>query len=88
MVILYVRQLLDTDRLGLVDAHGRHDANVIVRIPGDTSVFPTKVLLATLDGVDVPLAHPTQQTWDLQDLGGADRLEAAGRLREWLLDRP
>jgi hypothetical protein len=41
-----------------------------------------------MDGVDVPLADLTQQIWDLQDLGGADRLEAAGRLREWLLNRP
>ena len=87
-MILYVRQLLDTDRLGLVDAEGRHDANVIVRTPDDVSVFPTSVLVADVDGVDVPLADPTQQVWDLQDLGGADRLEAAGRLREWLLNRP
>ena len=88
VVILYVRQLLDLDRLGLVDAQGRHDANVIVRTPDDVSVFPTNVLVADIDGVDVPLADPTQQIWDLQDLGGADRLEAAGRLREWLLNRP
>ena len=87
VVILYVRQLVDLDRLGLVDAQGRHDANVIIRIPDDASVFPANVLVADIDGVDVPLADPTQQVWDLQDLGGADRLEAAGRLREWLLDR-
>ncbi|MBK5224226.1 MAG: hypothetical protein JJE52_15410 [Acidimicrobiia bacterium] len=88
VVILYVRQLLDLDRLGLVDAQGRHDANVIVRNPDDVSVFPTHPLVADVDGVDVPLADPTQQVWDLHDLGGADRLEAAGRLREWLLNRP
>jgi DNA-binding transcriptional ArsR family regulator len=88
VVILYVRQLLDLDRLGLVEAQGRHDANVIVRAPDDASVFPTNLVVADLDGVDVPLADPTQQIWDLQDLGGADRLEAAGRLREWLLNRP
>jgi DNA-binding transcriptional ArsR family regulator len=88
VVILYVRQFLDTNRLGLVDAQGQHDANVIVRTPDDASVFPTNVLVADVDGVDLPLADPTQQIWDLQDLGGADRLEAAGRLREWLLDRP
>jgi DNA-binding transcriptional ArsR family regulator len=88
VVILYVRQLLDLDRIGLVDAQGRHDANVIVRTPDDASVFPTNLLVADIDGVDVPLADPTQQIWDLQDLGGADRLEAAGRLREWLLSRP
>jgi DNA-binding transcriptional ArsR family regulator len=88
VVILYVHQLLDLDRLGLVDAHGRHDVNVIIRTPDDASVFPTNPLVADVDGVEVPLADPTQQIWDLQDLGGADRLEAAGRLREWLLNRP
>lgn len=88
VVILYARQLLDLDRLGLVDAQGRLDANVIVRTPDDVSVFPTPLLIADMGGVEVPLADPTQQVWDLQDLGGADRLEAAGRLREWLLNRP
>lgn len=88
VVILYVRGLLDLDRLGLVDAQGRHDANVIVRTPNDASVFPSQPLVADVGGIDVPLADPTQQVWDLQDLGGADRLEAAGRLREWLLNRP
>jgi hypothetical protein len=33
----------------------------------------------------VPLADPSQMLWDLQALGGTDRWEAAGRLREWLL---
>lgn len=88
VVILYSRQLLDLDRLGLVDAQGRHDANVIVRSPDDVSVFPMHLLVADMGGVEVPLADPTQQVWDLHDLGGADRLEAAGRLREWLLKRP
>jgi hypothetical protein len=88
VVVLYARQLLDPDRLGLVDAQGRHDANVIVRTPDDVSVFPTPHLVADMSGVEVPLADPTQQVWDLHDLGGADRLEAAGRLREWLLNRP
>lgn len=88
VVILYARQLLDPDRLGLVAAQGRHDANVIVRHPADVSVFPTDPLVADVGDVAVPLADPTQQVWDLHDLGGADRLEAAGRLREWLLNRP
>lgn len=88
VVILYTRQPPDLDRLGLVDAQGRHDANVIVRIPDDASVFPTHLLVGEIGDVEVPLADPTQQIWDLQDLGGADRLEAAGRLRTWLLDLP
>jgi len=88
VVILYARQLLDLDQLALVDARGRHDANVIVRYPDDVSVFPTRPIVADVGGIEVPLADPTQQVWDLHDLGGADRLEAAGRLREWLLNRP
>ena len=88
VVIIYVHQLLDLDRLGLVDAQARHDANVIVRAPDDVSVFPTPPFVANMRGVEIPLADATQQVWDLQDLGGADRLEAAGRLRDWLLNRP
>jgi hypothetical protein len=88
VVILYARRLLDPASLGLVEAQGRHDANVIVRMPEDTSVFTPPMLTAGLDGREVTLADPAQQVWDLQDLGGADRMEAAGRLREWLLARP
>jgi hypothetical protein len=88
VVILYARQLLDPDRLDAVDAQGRHDANVIVRSPDDVSVYPHDLLVADIGGVNVPLADPTQQVWDLHDLGGADRLEAADRMREWLLNRP
>jgi hypothetical protein len=88
VVILYARRLLDPASLGLVEAQGRHDANVIVRMPEDTSVFTPPMLTAGLDGREVTLADPAQQVWDLQDLGGADRMKAAGRLREWLLARP
>jgi hypothetical protein len=87
-VILYARQLVDAAGLGLVEAQGWHDANVIVRMPGDGSVFPVPALVADVRGVEVGLADPTQMIWDLRDLGGADRLEAAGKLREWLLTRP
>jgi hypothetical protein len=84
-VILYVRQLVDPESLGLVEAQGRHDANVIIRMPEDYSVFPFRQLVAEAHGIEVQLADPTQMIWDLLDLGGADRAEAAGRLREWLL---
>ncbi len=87
-LILYSTEYIDPAELGLVDAQARHDANVIVRNPRDRSVFPVPRLVAELRGVEVPLADPGQQIWDLQDLGGADRLEAAGMLREWLLKRP
>jgi hypothetical protein len=88
LVILYARHAIDPAGLGLTDAQGRHDANVIMRNPEDRSVFPMPVLAGQVQGNEVPLADPLQQIWDLQDLGGADRIEAAGRLREWLLERP
>lgn len=87
-VILYTKRAIDPSDLGLTDAQGRHDANVIMRIPEDRSVFPVPALMGQVKGNEVPLADPLQQVWDLQDLGGADRIEAAGRLREWVLERP
>src|SRR5262249_17804688 len=44
LVILYARHAVDPSNLGLTDAQGRHDANVILRIPGDRSVFPVPAL--------------------------------------------
>jgi hypothetical protein len=88
VAILYVNDLIDAARLGLVEAQGKHDANIIVRNPEDRSVFPKPALIAAVRDIDMSLADPTQQIWDLQDLGGADRIEAAGRLREWLLRHP
>ena len=88
VVILYTRHAIDPSVLRLADAQGRHDANVIIRSPQDRSVFPVPALVGQVRGNEVPLADPLQQIWDLQDLGGADRIEAAGRLREWLLERP
>ena len=86
VVILYAKRATDPYGLGLTQAQGRHDANVIMRTPQDRSVFPAPALVAQIRGSDVPLADPVQQIWDLQDLGGADRIEAAGRLRQWLLE--
>jgi len=88
LVILYMRHAVEPVTLGLTDARGRHDANVIIRTPDDRSVFSKSPLVGQIQGIEVPLADPLQQIWDLQDLGGADRIEAAGRLREWLLERP
>ena len=87
VVIIYAAVDLPIDGLGLTNAQGIADANVIVRQPRDRSVFPTPSLVAQVDGVEVPLADPTQMIWDLEDLGGDDRLEAAGELRQWILAR-
>jgi hypothetical protein len=86
-VIFYVASEIPIDSLGLIEAHGRADANVIIREPRDRSIFPAVDLVAGTGDVEIPLADPSQIIWDLQDLGGADRLEAAGRMRTWLLDR-
>lgn len=86
-VILYSDEEL-VGRLPIVPAHGPDDANVVVRSPKDRSVFPNPRLVYEFQGTELELADPTQQIWDLQQLGGADRLEAAGELREWLLTRP
>ena len=88
LVILYTKRVINPSSLGLIDAQGKHDSNVIVRMPEDQSVFSGHALIGQVHGNEVPLADPLQQIWDLQDLGGADRLEAAGRLRQWLLARP
>ncbi len=90
MLIVYVRDaIVPWTTSGLVDAQGRDDANIIVRSPRDTSVFPRHQLVAGVQGVEVPLADPTQMIWDLHQLGGQDRLEAAEVMREWILrDHP
>jgi hypothetical protein len=88
LTILYAGYAIDPSDLKLTEAQGRHDANVILRTPEDRSVFTARAPVTQIRGDDVPLADPIQQIWDLQDLGGADRIEAAGRLRQWLLKRP
>jgi hypothetical protein len=86
-LILYAKRVLNGADLGLVEAKGRHDANVIVRMPDDQSVFPAHEFVSELKGVEIPLADPVQMIWDLVDLGGADRAEAAEKLGQWLLSR-
>lgn len=82
--IIYLRQNVALDDLGLVDAHGRDDANVSLRMPDDTSLFTT-IIHRTFDSTEIPLVDVPQMMWDLLDLGGEDREEAAGRLREWFI---
>ncbi len=86
-VILYAKDLVEPNLPGLVHAQGSDDANVIVCMPSDRSVFPVPAMTAQMRGAEVGLADPAQMIWDLGHLGGADRLEAAGELRAWLLAR-
>ncbi|MGH9195729.1 MAG: hypothetical protein ACRD1T_08325, partial [Acidimicrobiia bacterium] len=86
-LIAYVAKPFDPGSLELVAAEGAADANVIIRWPKDDSVFGTKATTKTAQVADasMQLADPTQMIWDLHQLGGEDRIEAANRLREWLL---
>lgn len=86
IVILYSRADHTLDDTGMVAAIGRADANVIVRQPQDQSVFAHSSA-GTLGEEQIPVVDVPQMIWDLEDLGGADRLEAAGELRKWLLNR-
>jgi hypothetical protein len=85
LLVLYAVGDVEPAQLRVVDAQGAGDANVIIRRPTDKSVFPSPEFVGDIRGSDVYMADASQMIWDLQSLGGADRLEAAGRLREWLL---
>lgn len=67
--------------LQLTPAQGPDDANVELIVPADQSILRIR------QEEDATLAHPTQVILDLQRLGGADRHEAAEKVREWLLTR-
>jgi len=70
-----------------VEAHGFSDANVVMRYAADETVarFRTTGLLGK---VELPLADPTQILWEMHQLGGDDRLEAAEKVRAWILRHP
>lgn len=67
--------------LDLTPARGPDDANVELTVPSDQSILRIR------QEDESTLAHPTQVILDLQRLGGADRQEAAEKIREWLLIR-
>ena len=80
LAVVYASGALDLSDVGFVPAEGRPDASVIVRWTTDwTLLAPAPPWPRIVD--DIPLTDPTQQWWDLLDLGGEDRREAADRLR-------
>lgn len=87
-VVAYVNEHVNVDLTGLTEASDRASANLLIRFPADGSVFPSHPeLAADLKGVSIPLADASQMIWDLYDLGGEDRAEAARYLGEWLTKR-
>lgn len=67
-----------------VESRGASDANIVLRVPTDASIFLSHGLKGT-DDERIPLADTTQMIWDLRHLGGSDRNEAAENLSKWLL---
>jgi len=82
--IIYLRQSVALSDIGLVDAKGQEDANVLLRMPADLSIFST-ASNHTTGSTTIRLVDVPQMIWDLEDLGGEDRHEAGGRLREWFI---
>lgn len=86
VAIAYVSDPLRADRAGLVPAEGRADASLVLRWTDDQGLLsPADPWRDEVDGL--PIVDPCQQWWDLLDLGGEDRAEAADRLRTAILTR-
>lgn len=86
LTVVYVAGHMALDPAGLVPAEGRGDASIILRWTSDrTLLSPAGGGGAAVEGI--PLTDPVQQWWDLLDLGGDDRREAADRLRRAIIDR-
>lgn len=86
LTVVYMADALDLRLVGFVRAEGRVDATLLVRRTSDSTLLATfEPWQRSVDGV--PLVDPVQQIWDLHDLGGEDRVEAADRLRQAVLDR-
>ncbi|MGQ0825471.1 MAG: hypothetical protein ACT4OX_10675 [Actinomycetota bacterium] len=86
LAIVYVDGQLELEAAGLVPAEGRADATMLVRWTDDTTLLTAnQPWPAAVD--KIPLADPVQQWWDLRDLGGEDRREAADRLRRAIISK-
>jgi hypothetical protein len=86
LTVLYTAERFDLAAGGMVPAEGRGDASIALRLLKDPGLLsPAPPWPAEVYGI--PLVDPVQQWWDLLDLGGDDRREAAQRLRRAILER-
>lgn len=85
ITVVYASGSLPLDDVGLVPAEGRGDASMIVRWTRDDTLLSGPAGPGFVEGI--PVTDPVQQWWDLLDLGGEDRAEAADRLRRAIIDR-
>ena len=83
---MYTSDVLKLDDVGIVPAEGSADASIILRWTPDSTLLAAAPPWPSMVD-DVPLADPAQQWWDLLDLGGEDRREAADRLRTAMIER-
>jgi hypothetical protein len=86
LTVVYTSNMLKLDDVGIVPAEGRADASIILRWTTDATLLTAAPPWPSMID-DVPLADPAQQWWDLLDLGGEDRREAADRLRTAMIER-
>jgi hypothetical protein len=76
LTVVYAEAPLNLEPSLFVPAMARGEATLLIRHVSDDSLldpWPTS-------RPDIPIVHPVQQVWDLYDLGGEDRIEAAQRL--------
>ena len=85
LTIVYADDQLALESARFVQAEGRADASVLWRTTDDRTLLSLGARSASVDGI--PITDPVQQWWDLRDLGGGDRLEAADRLRRAIIDK-
>ena len=85
LTAVYSDHPLDLTPVGFVRADGRVDATVLLRHTSDSTLLAAFEPWPRVVG-GIPLADPVQQIWDLHDLGGEDRHEAADRLRAGILN--
>jgi hypothetical protein len=86
LTIVYADRDLALDSAGLVPAEGRVDASILWRRTTDATLLTVPEPWPRMID-NVPLTDPVQQWWDLHDLGGEDRREAADRLRRAIIDK-
>lgn len=82
LTVIYTDADAQLDVAGFVPAMARGEASIVLRQVSDLSLL---LPWSARGRVPFPLAHPLQQIWDLHDLGGEDRLEAAERLKRLLV---
>jgi hypothetical protein len=84
LTVVYASEALALSDAGFVPAEARLDASVIVRWTTDRTLLAPAAPWPRVAN-NIPLTDPTQQWWDLLDLGGEDRREAADRLRRAII---